>query len=60
MSTQKIVTWGGKWEGGSGGRGTYIYLWLIQVDVRHPQAVLCMLIIEHCFIVIVTEHVFYT
>ena len=37
-----------------------MYLWLIHADVRHPQAVLCMLIIECCFIVIVTEHIFYT
>ena len=50
----------GKLGGGSGGRGTYMYLWLIHADVRHPQAVLCMLIIECCFIVIVTEHIFYT
>ena len=28
------VRWGGKWEGGSRGRGRiYMYLWLIPVDV---------------------------
>ena len=26
------VGWGGKWEGGSQGRGTHAYLWLIHVD----------------------------
>ena len=30
------VGWGGRWEGGSGGRGwegIYVYLWLIHVEV---------------------------
>ena len=28
------VQWGGRWEGGSKGRGyIYIYLWLIHVEV---------------------------
>ena len=27
------VGWGGRWEGGSKGRGYYVYLWLIHVDV---------------------------
>ena len=27
------VGWGGRWEGGSKGRGLYVYLWLIHVEV---------------------------
>ena len=27
------VGWGERWEGGSKGRGYYVYLWLIHVDV---------------------------
>ena len=27
------VGWGGRWEGGSRGRGIYVYLWLIHVEV---------------------------
>ena len=27
------VGWGGRWEGGSKGRGIYVYLWLIHVEV---------------------------
>ena len=28
----RAVEWGGRWEGGSKGRG-YVYLWLIYVEV---------------------------
>ena len=31
--TTEGVSWDGRWEGGSRGRGTYVYLWLIHVDV---------------------------
>ena len=27
----------GRWEGSSGGRGTYVYLWLIHVDYGRNQ-----------------------
>ena len=27
------VGWGGRWEGVSKGRGIYVYLWLIYVEV---------------------------
>ena len=27
------VGWGGRWEGGSKGRGLYVYLWLTHVEV---------------------------
>lgn len=38
------VTWGdfevrhGRWEGGSGGEGTYVCIWLTHVDVRQKPA----------------------
>ena len=31
------VGWGGKWEGGSRGWGTYLYLWLIHVVSQKQQ-----------------------
>ena len=31
------VGWGGRWEGGSKGRG-YMYIWLIHVEVRQKTA----------------------
>ena len=59
-SSSRGVGRGRKWEGGPGGRGPYTSLWLTHPDVGHPQAVLCILISEHCSTVPVTEHGFYT
>ena len=39
------VGWGGRWEGGSEGRGIYVYLWLINVEVWQTTAKFCKAII---------------
>ena len=41
----KRVGWGGRWQRGSRGRGTYVYLWLIHVDVWQKPAQYCKAII---------------
>ena len=38
------VGWGGRWEGGSRGRG-YVYLWLIHVDIWQKTTKFCKAII---------------
>ena len=41
------VGWGGSQEGGSKAKGTYVYLWLIHVEVWQKTAKLCKAIILH-------------
>ena len=37
--------WDGRWDGDSRGRGTYVYLWLIHVDIRQKPTQYCKAII---------------
>ena len=37
--------WGGRWDGGPGGEGTWVYLWLIFVDIWQKTTKFCKALI---------------